>query len=277
MAADHSLQQQRTIEAEQNCAIASGSRMSPRRFAPLIALALISVLLLAMGAHRHLSFETLARHYEVLRGFIAGHFATAVIAYVALYTALVALSVPAGVFLTMVGGILFGTLIGGAAAVLAATLGAICIFLVARSALGEHLLRRAGARAQKLAGNFRTDAFSYMLFLRLTPIFPFWLVNLVPALCGVRLLPFAAATALGIIPLTFAYAFVGNGVASVIAAQEAARAACAAAGDSDCTLALRLDAVVTPQLIAALATLAVLALVPVVLKRWRARTPSSAG
>jgi uncharacterized membrane protein YdjX (TVP38/TMEM64 family) len=244
------------------------------RLAPLGGVALISLLVFATGWHRQLSFETLARHDQALRAFIAGHLPTALIVYVAVYTALVALSLPVGTFLTLVGGILFGTLLGGAAAVAGATLGAICIFLIARSALGEHLLRRAGRRAQALAQNFRADAFSYMLFLRLTPIFPFWLVNLVPAAAGVRLLPFAAATALGIVPLTFAYAFVGNSIGSMLVAEEAAYERCVAAGESHCVLSLRTDALLTPQLIAALAILAVLALLPVLLKHWRARMSS---
>jgi uncharacterized membrane protein YdjX (TVP38/TMEM64 family) len=246
------------------------------RLAPLAAVALISLLLFATGWHRQLSFETLARHDEALRAFIAGHLPIALLAYVALYTALVALSLPVGTFLTLVGGILFGTLLGGATAVTGATLGAICIFLIARSALGEHLLRRAGTRAQTLAQNFRADAFSYMLFLRLTPIFPFWLVNLVPAAAGVRLFPFAAATALGIIPLTFAYAFVGNSIGGMIAAQEAAYERCVAAGESHCALSLHTHELLTPQLIVALAILAFLALLPVLLKHWRARMSSPA-
>lgn len=246
-----------------------------RRFAPLGAIALISLIIFAAGWHRQLSFETLARHHEVLRAFIAGHLATAVIAFVALYATLVALSLPVGTFLTLVGGVLFGTLLGGAAAVAGATLGAICIFLVARSALGEHLLRKIGTRAQTLAHNFRADAFSYMLFLRLSPFFPFWLVNLVPAATGVRLFPFAAATALGIIPLTFAYAFVGNSIGSMIGVEKAAYERCVAAGESHCALSLRAHELFTPELIAALAILAFLALLPVLLKRRRARAPSS--
>ena len=164
--------------------------------------------------------------------FIARNAAAAVAGYVALYIAVVALSLPGGAVLTITGGVLFGVVIGGAAALVGATIGAICIFLIARSAVGEHLVRRAGPLAERLAEGFRADAFSYLLFLRLVPLFPFWLVNLVPALCGVRLATFAAATAIGIIPATFAFAFVGAGLDSVIAAQEAAYRACLAAGAS---------------------------------------------
>jgi uncharacterized membrane protein YdjX (TVP38/TMEM64 family) len=246
-------------------------RFAPRRLVPLVVVVAASCGVVAMGWHRQLSFETLARHHQALQDFIALHEVSAVAAYIALYIAVVALSVPAGIFLTVSGGILFGVVLGGVAATIGATIGAICIFLIAKSAVGEHLVRRAGPLAEKLAQGFRADAFSYLLFLRLVPIFPFWLVNLVSALAGVRLASFAAATALGIIPATFAFAFVGVGLDSVITAQQAAYQSCLAAARPDCRLAFHMNAAITPELLAALAALGVLALVPVVVKRLRGR------
>jgi uncharacterized membrane protein YdjX (TVP38/TMEM64 family) len=243
-----------------------------RRLCPLVLVVVVSGVVIAMGWHRQLSFETIARHHEALRDFIALHGASAVAAYVALYIAVVALSVPAGLYLTVIGGILFGAVLGGAAALVGATIGAICIFLIAKSAIGEHLVRRVGPLAEKLAQDFRADAFSYLLFLRLVPIFPFWLVNLVSALAGVRLATFAAATALGIIPATFAFAFVGAGLDSVIAAQQAAYRSCLAAGRADCRLTFHMNAAITPELLAALAALGIVALIPVAVKRMRARS-----
>jgi len=243
-----------------------------RRMLPLIVIAVIAVAIVAMGWHRQLSFETLARHHAALRHFIAAHEVAALLAYVALYIAVVALSLPVGVYLTLTGGILFGALVGGAAAVVGATLGAIGIFLIAQSALGAQVARRAGPLAERLAENFRADAFSYLLFLRLVPIFPFWVVNLVAALTGMRLKTFAAATALGVIPATFAFAFVGAGLASVLTAQETAYHACLAAGRSDCRLAFQMKAALTPELFAALVALGVLALIPPLVRRLRARS-----
>ena len=133
-------------------------------------------------------------------------------------------------------------------------------------------MRRAGPLACKIADGFRADAFSYLLFLRLVPAFPFFLVNLAPALVGVKLSTFVAATAIGIIPATFAFAFLGSGLDSVIAAQENAYRACLASGRTDCQLQFDLGMIVTPQLLAALATLGVIALIPVVVKRLRARS-----
>ena len=242
---------------------------SLRRAAPLAVVLVISGAIVGLGLHRQLSFETVVRHHQALRDFIAGHEVSAVAGYVALYVVVITLSVPVGFYLTVIGGILFGTVLGGGAALVGATVGAIGIFLLAKSAVGEHLVRRAGPLAEKLAHGFRADAFSYLLFLRLVPIFPFWLVNLVPALCGVGLATFAAATALGILPATFVFAFVGAGFDSVIAAQQAAYQSCLEAGRADCRLAFHMNAALTPQLLAALAALGVLALIPVVVKRLR--------
>jgi uncharacterized membrane protein YdjX (TVP38/TMEM64 family) len=245
---------------------------SARRLIPLVVVVVVSGAVVAMGWHRQLSFETLVRHHDALREFIAMHEVAAIGAYVALYVVVIALSVPVGFFFTLAGGVLFGAVLGGAAAMVGATIGAIFIFLIAKSAVGEHLLRRAGPLAGKLAQGFRADAFSYLLFLRLVPVFPFWLINLVPALCGVRLATFAAATAVGIIPATFAIAFVGAGLDSVIAAQQAAYRSCLAAGRSDCRLEFHMHAALTPELLTALAALGLLALIPVAVKRLRARS-----
>jgi uncharacterized membrane protein YdjX (TVP38/TMEM64 family) len=260
-----------TANNDPSSAGAGRAKFSRRRLVPLIVVVVASGVVIAMGWQRQLSFETLARHYEVLREFIAAHEVSAVAAYIALYIVAVALSVPVGAYLTVTGGILFGAILGGAAAVVGATIGAICMFLIAKSAIGEYFVRRAGRLAEKVAQAFRADAFNYLLFLRLVPIFPFWLVNLVPALCGVPLATFVAATALGIIPVAFAFAFFGAGLDSVIAAQQAAYQSCLAAGRPDCRLEFHMKAALTPELLGAFVALGILALIPVVVKRLRAR------
>ena len=216
-----------------------------------------------------LSLEALLRHRDAIDAFVGRHQVLAVLAYIWVYIIVVALSVPGAAFLTVCGGFLFGVLIGASTAVLGATIGATFIFLVARTALGEPLLRRAGPRAARLAEGFRDDAFSYLLFLRLVPAFPFFLVNLVPAVAGVRLLPFVAATTIGVIPASAAFAFAGTGLDSVIAAQKRFYDACLAAGGADCQLAFDAKDILTPQLLGALVALGLLALVPVAVRRLR--------
>src|SRR5262249_25444099 len=118
-----------TMTANKHPSSAGRAKFSRRRLVPLIVVAVVSGVVIAMGWQRQLSFETLARHYAALREFIAAHEVSAVAAYVAIYIVTVALSVPVGVYLTVAGGILFGGVLGGTAAVVGATIGAICIFL----------------------------------------------------------------------------------------------------------------------------------------------------
>jgi uncharacterized membrane protein YdjX (TVP38/TMEM64 family) len=246
-----------------------------RRFAPIVVIVVAMVAVFATGAHRQVSLETLVRHRMAIDAFIDAHAVAAIAAFMAIYIVAVSLSLPGAIFLTIAGGILFGTLIGGVATVVSATIGATIIFLVARSACGETLVRRAGPLAGKLADGFRADAFSYLLFLRLVPAFPFFLVNLAPALVGVKLSTFVLATAIGIVPATFAFAFLGSGLDSVIAAQEVTYRACLATGRADCTLQFDIGMIATPRLLGALAVLGAIALVPMIVKRVRARTAHS--
>ena len=212
------------------------------------------------------------RHRMAIDDFVTQHGVLAVLAYIGIYAAAVSLSLPGSAFLTIAGGFLFGLATGAAAAVVGATIGATVIFLIARTALGEPLLKRAGSRISQLAQGFRADAFNYLLFLRLVPAFPFFLVNLVPAFAGVKLSTFVTATALGIIPAALVYAFAGTGLDSVIAAQKASYDVCVAAGRANCRLSFNAGDVLTPELIGALIALALLALTPVLVKRLRARS-----
>ena len=255
---------------------AAAGRLPLAKLVPLAAIMLLAIIVVAMGWHRALSLEALVKHRAALEAFIDRHLFAALAAFLALYVAAVALSIPGAVFLTVSAGILFGWLLGGLAALAGATIGATIVFLIARSALGDYVQRKAGPRLVKLAEGFKADAFSYLLFLRLVPVFPFWLVNLAPALLGVRLGTFVAATALGIVPATFAFAFVGAGLDSLLAAQEVAYRACLAAARSDCRLDFDLKAAVTPQLLIALTALGMLALVPTLVRRWRARGAAAA-
>ena len=243
--------------------------LSLRRFLPIAAVAVVLAVVLAMGWHRQLSFETLVRHRAGIDAFLMDHYAAAVAAFVGLYVAVAALSIPGAALLSISGGILFGWLVGGSAAIFGATAGATIIFSIARTACGEALLRYAGPRAQAIADGFRSDAFSYLLFLRLVPIFPFWLVNLATAVVGVKLSIFVAATAIGIVPGTFSYALIGNGLDSVLRVEGAAFRTCIATGANDCHLRFDMAAALTPQLLVALAALGFIALVPVLVRRRR--------
>jgi uncharacterized membrane protein YdjX (TVP38/TMEM64 family) len=237
------------------------------RFAPLGVVIMLVGMACAFGLHREVSFENFIRHRAAIEQAIAAQSVAALAGYVALYVVAVGLSLPAGGILTTLGGFLFGPFLGALAALVGAVIGATVIFLVARSAVGEFLTRRAGPFAARLAEGFRADAFHYLLFLRLVPLFPFALVNLAPALFNVPLRTFVTATAIGIVPATTAFAIFGAGLGSVVSAQEVQYNACMAAGRAGCGVALDLSHVLTPTILAAMAALGVLVLVPVFARR----------
>lgn len=193
---------------------------SPRRL--IIATVLVGLVAAVwMVAKDHLpSWSELARHRTALTEWIAAHPRLAPCLYVASYTASVALSLPQGALLTVAGGLLFGTLIGGALAVIGATLGAVTLFLIARSAAAGPMAARGGATVAGLRKELRQNGFAYLLALRLIPLVPFWLVNLAAALSGIGLRQFAIATFIGIMPATFVIASVGAGIGDVVARGE---------------------------------------------------------
>lgn len=189
--------------------------ISLRRLAPLGCLVAAGVAFIGAGGHRYLTFAALAENRAWLCGLADDWGVGAVALYVVAYAVLVALSVPGATILTIAGGFLFGAWLGGSGAIVGATLGAAAIFLAVRSGLGG-LAQRAGPFAAKIEAGFRADAFNYLLVLRLIPLFPFWLVNLVPALAGVGLPTFLLATLIGIVPATFVYASIGSGLGLLV-------------------------------------------------------------
>ncbi|MGK7866080.1 TVP38/TMEM64 family protein [Falsiroseomonas sp. E2-1-a20] len=222
-----------------------------------ILLAVIGVILAirATGLSGHLSLDTLAAHRETLVALVARHALLAGLAYVAVYTAAVAFSLPGAVFLTLAGGFLFGAALGTALTVIGATLGATLVFLFARAIFGADALDRLGATAQKLAEGIRRNAASYLLVLRLVPLFPFWLVNLVPAFVGVRLPVYVLTTLFGILPGTAVFSLAGAGLGDVLAVGGA----------------FEVRSVLTPQILGALLGLAALSLAAIPLKARFAR------
>jgi uncharacterized membrane protein YdjX (TVP38/TMEM64 family) len=244
-----------------------------KRYLPLALLAVAMLVAWQTGLHRYLSLEALVEHRAALDTLVAENLVLALAAFALVYVVTVALSLPGASFLTIAGGLLFGWLVGGTVTVLAATIGATLIFLIASTSLGETLRARAGPSLDRLAKGFEEDAFHYLLFLRLVPVFPFWLVNLAPAFLGVPLRTYVVATLVGIVPGTFAFAVVGAGLGSVVDAQEAAYRDCLAADPSGGTCSLSLDpgSLITPGLLAAFAALGVVALIPVAVRKLRGR------
>lgn len=250
------------------------SRREPARLWRILPLVLLAVALagtFAAGLHRSLSFEAFLRYQGWLQDLVASHRWAMLGLFCLIYVAAVTLSLPVSAFLTTIGGYLFGWALGGIAASMAATLGATGLFLIARTTLGQPLLERAGPRVQGLAAGFRRQAFPYLLSLRLIPVVPFWLTNLAAAFFGMGTRPFVLATQMGMLPVSFAFAFAGSGLDETMSRHEKLRVDCLAAGQGECGVDIDAGSLLTPELMIALAILAVLALVPVALRTWRGR------
>ena len=246
-----------------------------KRWLPLGLFVLWAAIAFQLGLFDYLSLEQIAKNRDALRALVAHHYIWALLAFGAIYIAVTALSLPAASLVTITGGFLFGWLMGGLIAVVSATIGAAIIFLIAKSSFGDVLQARAGPWLKKLAKGFSEDAMSYLLFLRLVPVFPFWLVNLAPAFLGVRLTTFVAGTFVGIVPGTFAFAFLGAGFDRIIVKQEAMYQACLkAAGASQCSFSIDPKGLLNWELIAAFVALGVIALIPIAIKRRKqAKSP----
>ena len=133
----------------------------------------------------------------------------------AIYFAITALSIPGPAALTIVAGFLFGPWFETLYVIVAATLGAMVIFLIVRFVLTDWFTNKTGKWVQKMQQGFQKNAVSYLFFLRLVPLFPFFIINAVPALLNVKLRTFSYTTFFGIIPGTFVYVLVGNGLGHV--------------------------------------------------------------
>jgi len=194
-----------------------------KRFVPLAVLVVAVIAVFASGVTRYLNLEALQTHEAALRGFVSDNLVLALLAFIAVYALATAVSFPGAVVLTLAGGYLFGTWVGGTATVIGATVGSILVFYVVQTSLGEALRTRAeadGGTLKKVIDGVRDGAFGYILTLRLIPVAPFWLVNVAAALANAPLKAYALATLIGIMPATFIYSGVGAGIGTVIARGE---------------------------------------------------------
>ncbi|MCH7936797.1 MAG: TVP38/TMEM64 family protein [Proteobacteria bacterium] len=206
------------------------------------------------GLDDFLSFEMIKTHRQTAMDWYEQNRILAVLVFIFGYALAVALSVPGAVWLSLAGGFLFGAIPATVFVVLAATLGALGIFLIARYVLFDFCHEKMGKTGEKMEKGFQDNALSYLLVLRLIPIFPFWLVNLVPALLGVPARTFVIGTFFGIIPGTAVFCSIGSGLGAIIDK-----------GDMPDP-----DIIFQPQIFGPLLGLGALALLPVAYKRLKA-------
>lgn len=208
-----------TLETASMDSISSENMPSARtvkRFAPLVAIAVLLGAGYVSGLFDYLSPSALGENKALIDTFVRENFILAMAIYLFIYIAAVSLSFPGASLHTIAGGGIFGWFIGGTLTVIGATIGASIIFLAAKTSIGDFLAEKAGPRMAKLRDGFQKDAFNYLLTLRLAPVVPFWITNLAPALFGMDLARYALATFIGIVPGTYAYSFIGDQVGAAV-------------------------------------------------------------
>ena len=190
----------------------SASRPGLKRFLPIAVILSILALFFALGGPDYVNIDALRDNREMLRGFVSDNLLVAVVTVILVYAFLVGISFPGAWILTVVSGFLFGGFLGAGAAVIGATLGATAIFLAARYAIGDALSQKAGPYMQKFEAGLKENELSYLFILRLVPIFPFFIVNIVPALFNVKIRNYVISTFFGIMPGALVYAGLGNSI-----------------------------------------------------------------
>jgi len=224
-----------------------------KKFLPLLILAVGLIVFFSTGAHNYISEDILRDNHETLTNWVANYPIVAPLLFCVAYVIVVLFSLPGGTLMSVAGGFLFGAFYAGFLVVFSATVGATGLFMAAKSSIGDSLRAKAGPWMSKLEEGFKKNEFSYLLFLRLVPAFPFFVVNLVPAFLGVSLKNYVLGTFIGIIPGALVFTYFGAGLGKVFESGEA----------------FSLSAVITPEILIALSGLALLALLPIVLKKLR--------
>jgi len=230
-----------------------------KRFVPLLILLLAVVAVFASGATRYLNLEALQANEAALRAFVNQQLPLALLTFVVVYALATAVSLPGATILTLAGGYLFGTWIGGAATVAGATIGAVLVFYAVKTSFGQVLRDKAeasGGRLKSVIDGVQAGAFGYILTLRLIPLAPFWLVNVAAALAHAPLRAYAVATFIGIIPATFIYSGIGAGIGELLARGETPD----------------LGVIFSPTVLGPLVALGLLTLATTIYQRMRARS-----
>lgn len=234
------------------------SRPLPRsllRRLPLILLIVAAVLGFIFLGH-WLNFEALAQHREHLLRLRDDHYLLTSLGFMVAYAIVVITSVPGALVMTLTGGFLFGLFPGALYNIFAAWSGAMLVFLAARTSLGHDIAARIanrGGRVARFQEALLDNEWSVLFSMRLIPILPYFLTNLVPAFVGVRTRAFAVTTFLGIIPADLIYTALGDGLGEVFSRGETPK----------------LDVILEPKFLWPLIGLAALSFLPFLLRLAR--------
>lgn len=222
---------------------------------PVVLILLLLGLALYFDLPHYLSWSAFQQYHAQMKIWSKENLVLSMVVYMAIYSISVAISIPGAVILTLIGGFLFGPVIGSVLVVVSATVGALMLFFAVKYWLGDWASKQARGWVKTMQKGFAENALSYLLILRLIPLFPFWVVNIVPAILNIDAKIFTIATFIGIIPGTLVFVTLGNGVSHLL------------------ELGQKPDfsVIVSPPILLPLVGLAVLSLLPVIYKRIRGK------
>lgn len=217
-----------------------------KRYVPLIIIIGLFAFAWFLWGRHHLNLTALQAHQRMLLHFVNLHKMSSIVIYVGIYIAVVGLCLPVATFMTLAGGFLFGQLLGVCTVVIAATVGATLFFISVKRVSTDFFKRQSHKWVRKMQAGFQANAFSYLLTLRIVPLFPFVAINLVSALLQISLRTFFWGTLIGIMPGSFVYVSIG------VALREG----------------VQTSTLLTPDIFLSLTSLGILSLLPVLYKRW---------
>ena len=222
------------------------------RFLPVLIIVILMILAISFGGFDFFSFENLKHYRETLLNLLDENKIIFPTLFILIYIVSTALSIPGAVFLTIIAGFLFGKYLATIYVAIGATIGASILFIAATTAIKDFFIKKAGTLLNKISIGFQKNAKCYLLFLRLIPLFPFWLVNIVPALFKIRFSTFLWTTFFGILPGTFVFAQAGTALESIIKQDQ-----------------FELKSIFTFEVTLALVLLAIFMLLPIIFKKLK--------
>lgn len=196
----------------------------------------------------YLTFENLKMYKEQLLNFVGSNYLVSVVGFIAVYILVVAFSLPGAAVLSLACGFFFG-MTGVLYVNIGATFGAVLAFLAARYIIGNWIQGKYGKKMDAFNRDLEQNGKNYLLTLRLVPVFPFFLINLLAGLTGISLFTFFWTTALGIVPGSIVYVYAGTQLSTINSM-----------GD-----------IISWQMLSAFALLGLLSLVPVLIQKIKSR------
>lgn len=226
---------------------------------PLVAIFSVIFLFFYFELYQYLTLDALKQHHQALISWVEHHYLTAVLLYISMNILVAAAAIPCGIFFTISSGMIFGTFLGAIYTMIGVSIGGVIIFLAVKLAFAEWFKVKAAKWLDKIEYRLEENAFKYVLYLRLIPVLPFSIVNIIAALLNISLPIYFSATILGIIPVTLIYTSLGHNLEELFYLHN----------HEYLTYAAK-PAVVLPMVL-----LFILSMVPTILKKYKARNKTA--